>query len=109
MASELVYIGRDNAILLQLEDNTSGVLANSDLTSATKVELVVDGTDVYDSTNDPTVVAFTTGGLLTLKLGLALLEPDNYSVEIVVYDATNTNGVTWQPKLHVTAVESLPE
>ena len=109
MTREPVYIGRDNAIVLQLEDNNSGVMANADLSLVTKVELVVDGTTTYDSVVDTTAITYTAGGLLTLKLGLLFSTPGDSAIEIILYSTANPNGIAWQPKLHITAFESLPE
>lgn len=110
MISETVYIGRDNAIDVQLQDDrtTPGTWENADLTDATKVEVVLDLTTVYGSDTHPSIVMFTTGGIVTLKLGLILTEVATHSGEIIVYDSINTDGVAWQPKLKLKAVLSEP-
>lgn len=108
MTSESVFIGRDNPIILQLEDNNSGVMAASDLSAFTKLELVVDGETVFDSTVETAAIAFTAGGLVTLKPGLLLSSPGEHEIELVFYGATHTNGLVWRPKLHVVAETSLP-
>lgn len=112
MQTEYAYIGRDNAIDVQLEDDTvaPGTLANTDLSLCTKISILVDAADEYNSVDDPTIVSFTAGGIVTIKLGSVVTEPDvKHKVEIVMYDALNTNGISWQPKLTVKVVESEPQ
>lgn len=101
MVTEIVFIGRDNAIDLQLQDDsqTPGTLNNTDLSAATKVEVVINDGNSYDSTANPTVVMFNpVTGVVTLKLGTMFTAENVYDAQIVVYDAVNTNGVLWNPK-----------
>lgn len=110
MITEYFYEGRDNAIDVQLMDDSAvpGTLAETDLSSATKVGIIVDQESSYDSDTDPDVVSFTAGGIVSIKLGMTLAA-GSYNVEIVVYDALNTNGVAWQPKIKAIGRESEPD
>ncbi len=104
MTTEKVYIGRDNLIDLQLQDDSSGALANTDLSNATKVAVVLDATTSYDSTSNPDEVSFTEAGVVSLKLGGVLSVAAKYTAEIVVYDVNNQEGIAWQPRFVIDAV-----
>lgn len=110
MATEYAYIGRDNTIDVQLQDDTvtPGTLANTDLSNATKVEVIIDYTTRYDSVSNPDVVWFETSGIVHIALGSKVTEPGKIKLEIVVYDNLNDDGVAWQPLLSVSVKESEP-
>ena len=113
MATEYAYIGRDNTIDVQLQDDTAvpGTMANTSLAAATMVEIIIDYLTKYDSVNNPTVVWFETSGVVHIALG-SVLTPEQANtkikVEIVVYDNLNDDGVAWQPRLTVKVLESEP-
>ena len=102
ITTETVFIGRDNAIDVQLEDDSvvPGTLANTKLEDpATKVEIIIDDGDKYNSTDNPDKITFTTGGKVTFKLGTHFTEENVYNAQIVVYDSVNVNGILWEPKI----------
>lgn len=94
--SEYVYIGHDNDIRLLLKQNDVA----SDLSSVTKIEFIV-GSSTVTSTNqanDP--IRWAQGGYVTgevrMELGAQSLKAGHYSTApLVVYDASNTNGIVW--------------
>lgn len=93
---EIVYLGRDNSIDLLL--NADGVAVN--LSSVTKMVLVVDGSTQISSTNlgdDPirwNQVGYDTGEV-RLFLKDELITSGRHSSQLIVYDPTNTDGVVW--------------
>ncbi len=101
---ELVYLGHDNLITLQLQDDSLvlGTLENTDVTSVTRMtleegETVIADSDVtadaFDWTRDPTA------GIVDLKLGgLSILE-GLHTVCLVLYSAVAPNGIRWSPSV----------
>lgn len=102
--SEIVYIGCNNAIDLQLQDDTAvpGTFANTSLATASKVSVTVGGT-TYDSSANPTIISYTLGGIVTIKLGTTISVPGVYKAYIKVYDVINTSGVLWDPPIYISA------
>ena len=88
---EVIYNGNDNAIDLQLLEDTVAV----DLSSVTRMTIAFD-TKVVDSDTSPDVFDWSAGdGKLTLILGAESISEDLYYAELVVYDPANTNGIVW--------------
>lgn len=88
---ELIYLGRDNEIALQL--STDGV--TMDHTTITRVQAVV-GTLVIDSNSIPTAFDFTHLDRLILRLGNVVgLMAGRYTATLIVFDASHSNGVVW--------------
>lgn len=102
---EVVFSSRNNTNTLQLQDDSGdGVnFVASDLTGATKVELVIDSLPLsFNSTDHPTMVSYTAQGVVTLALGTASIPEGTYDAYLVVYDAGNTLGIRWQPDFQLT-------
>jgi len=102
MITEIVYNDRDNEINLLLKADDEAV----DLSSVTKMELVVDDTTIssqdYPSAFDWTTPSTT--GEVVLDLGGVGLEEGHYVVWLVVYDSANTDGIVWD-KFHLVVRE----
>jgi len=92
-----VYEDRDNTFSLQLLKN--GVKLTSDeMDAITEVSIIVDGTEYLSSENDDFADTSTrkSEGVVTLQLGALLDAPiRDTKAEIVIYDASNTNGIIW--------------
>lgn len=95
MIEEIVYLDRDNAATQQLRDNTSGLMANADLSTTTRIDVHY-GEEVLSSATHPTLITWTSGGVVTIKLGSLDLTPGRYPAYYVLYDPINTNGVRWR-------------
>lgn len=90
---EQVYLDRDNTIELILKEDG----AAADLSSATKVEIVVGDTSINSATT-PTAFDLSSMnvGKLILKLGAQNLAINKYPVcPIYIYNALNVNGFLW--------------
>jgi len=98
--SEIVYLNRDNQIVLELRTNS--VL--QDLSGLTRTQLII-GTTTLDSSGssyfDWTDTGFGTGTLI-IDVGSATLTTGFHSCcYIVVYDNTNPNGIVWGNKFTI--------
>ena len=96
MDTEIVYLGHDNTIDLQLKASSSA----ASLAGVTNITATFDDT-VIDGSSSATSGAITWSGSgyatgeVRLTLGAQSIEPQRYDVPIVVYDATNTTGIVW--------------
>jgi len=95
--SEIVYLGHDNTIDLQLK--ADGVA--QDLSAVTKITATF-GTLRISSTNKAAgVITWDQAGYSTgeirMALGDELIPAGGYGVPIVVYDPSNTDGAVWGP------------
>ncbi len=93
---EVAYLGRDNSIDLLLKADGSAV----DLSSVTRMVLVVSATTQVSSTNqasDP--IRWDQVGYDAGEIRLFLKDQDLTSgkntAQLIVYDPTNTDGVVW--------------
>ena len=94
METGIVYKEKDNAIDLLLK--ADGVV--HDLSDTTKVELVFEDGSTVNSTASGEMFDFSsyaTSGILVLKLGDLDKTAAFYSAQLVLYDATNTDGIVW--------------
>ncbi len=92
MATGVIYKGRNNVPFVQLSD---GKVAH-DLSNMTHCEVVIDGV-TYSSQAMPAL--FDLGQLAAGQIGLIFGSLDivagDYPIRVVVFDATNTTGITW--------------
>jgi hypothetical protein len=113
---EKVYLNRDNAIKLGLV--ADGVPINA----ATLTRVVAELTDgngsvstfdsatdsnVFDWTTEQAQVSDTETGILIIKLQDASSPPtagDDYTLNIIVYDALNTDGINWDTPFPVQVI-----
>ena len=106
--SEAIYISRDNAFGFALTEDGD---VQTDLSFITRVILTVDG-DGYDSDvlgsskiwwTDTETVSGVTAEVLQFKLGAEseIVAGAYYDCRLVIYDATNTNGVVWVDDMEV--------
>ena len=95
MITEYVINNRDNTIDLLFKANSIVQALNS----VTKVELVdEDGNvDTISSADHPSWFDWDTGtiGKMIVSLGAAELTAGKYIFKVVLYDASNTNGIEW--------------
>ena len=104
---EKVFLNRDNAIKLGL--TADGVPVNA-ATLTRVVATLTDGdgnvttfdsntdSSVFDWTSQTAQVSDTTTGILVIKLQDASSPPaagDDYTMNLVVYDAANPDGINW--------------
>lgn len=96
---EAVWIGKDNAIDLQLLED--GVAKDISATTRAVLTLIKSGvTDiVIDSAVESGVFDWSTAGAtgkLTMKLGgVSSLVAGTYKARLELYDAGNANGIVW--------------
>ena len=91
MTTEVVYLGHDNTIDVQLLED--GVI--TDLSSVTRMTLDFAGT-VIDSGIHSNVFDWSAGnGLLNIALGAQTITEESYLARLVVYDPVNADGVVW--------------
>ena len=111
--SEVIYRKRDNTIDLLLKVNTLSdpIKRVFDLTDVTRMVLVrkdgfkVDSakTSIFDFTT------LATSGIVTIKLGLIDVKPGKDLWRLIVFDATNTNGLTWGDEFYINVKEEYAE
>lgn len=102
---EVIYLNRDNTIELGLM--VDGAPTNASVVTRAVVTLTDDdaGTVIIDSDTDPTEFNLGTTSRKFADLNTPILElifgahtipaRDDYTMTIVLYDATNTNGILW--------------
>lgn len=95
LATEIVYKGRDNTFDKLLKRD--GVAEN--LSSVTKVGLLFLGRYIH-SNNYPSAFDYVTQktlGIITFRLGAIATLPTgrDQATELIIYDATNPNGIVW--------------
>ena len=90
LIEELVYLDRDNEIVLRLSSDGT-TITHSGLT---RVQLLV-GDTLLDSQVTPALFDFTQADRLILKLGESDLTPGRYAATIYVFDDTHTLGLMW--------------
>lgn len=92
--TETVYLGRDNTIDLLLK--ADGVI--TDLTPITKVDIVDIGCSWSINSDDSTdAFDWSSGadGVLRLSLGAETVPAGSYRARVIIYDASNTEGIVW--------------
>ena len=111
MQTEVVYLGHDNQIRLQLKASSSAVA----LSSVTQINVRVGDTLIASSSATAGSIiwsgsSFSTGEVRLVLGGNASLAEGNYDVPVVVYDATYPSGVVWDtiPMRVYSDVESIP-
>jgi hypothetical protein len=91
MVYEIVYLGRDNTIDLQLLVDGQP----ADLLNTTRMTLEI-GDTLVDSDLSPSAFDWQQGnGKLVLKLGGENLTPGTYMATLTVYNETAPNGIVW--------------
>jgi len=93
MNREIVWLDRDNTIDLLLKADGSA----QDLSGVTHMVVVFSGT-TFTSVGRNNWFDWTTGttGQLSLSLGgVTSVDPGYYDMELIVYDASNNDGVNW--------------
>ena len=96
MATEIIYVGRDNKISLLLKADEVVV----DLTAVTKVGLLFQE-NYYHSDSWPNAFNYATratGGIIILDLAaITSLEAGrDKNAELLIYDNTNADGIVWE-------------
>ena len=99
MPREVVYLNRDNTVDLQLRADGTAVAMDG----VTKIELVLDSATIISSATSPgafnwdnhkTATAAASRKLI-LDLGDEIISAGLYYAYLVIYDATNIDGVRW--------------
>ncbi len=113
---EKIYLGRDNAIKLGL--TADGAPVNTAILTRVIVKLTngagtvttfdsnVD-TAAFDFTSETAQVSDTVTGILVIKLQDAVSPPaaaNDYTMDIIVYDDINVNGVHWDAPFPVQVI-----
>ena len=110
MNTEFIYLGHDNSIDVILKSNGAAVA----LTSVTRITLTL-GAKLIDSDNGDTdpirwIKAGYATGEMRLFLGAEVITEGNYQGALIVYDATNPEGIVWGriPITVIAEVEATP-
>lgn len=93
---EVIYLGRDNEIIVLLKSN--GVA--QDLTNVTKIQVTFGSGVTLDSSVSSSLFSGinNSGGTVSFKFGSVttqLVAGNTYNAEVIVYDASNTDGINW--------------
>ncbi len=89
---EVVYLGRDNSMDFILK--ADGVAQS--LSSVTRMELVISGVTYSSVTAGYFDWSGATTGFVAITLGQSsVLSPGTYDAELILYDASNDNGIFW--------------
>jgi len=98
--TEYHWIGHDNSIDLILKSKAAGAAAVAvDTSSFTKITLTLDDQTIESTNqaNDP--IRWNQGGYATgeirIRLDAETVNAGKHEATLVVYDATNTDGVVW--------------
>lgn len=91
MSAVKFYKGRDNTHDLQLKE--AGAIINHALISRVRLELT-DG-NVIDSNTTPELFTLLEADRITLKLGQSAIPVGGYNARVVVFDASNPNGMVF--------------
>jgi len=95
MSKEYIYLGHDNTIdrILKADD------IPQDLSSVTKITMTFGDTTLESTDKASGIITWDQGGYDTgeirMDLGAQTIDAGNYRAPIVVYDATNTDGIVW--------------
>lgn len=110
--AEAVYNGRDNIITLVLSNNGAVI---TDLSGLTRATVKIDATTTIDSAvagsgviwwTDSVSYRGTSTNVLRFKLGGQAITAGEYAgCEVVIYDATLTNGVQIESPLKLTVYD----
>jgi len=97
---EITFRDRDNSISLRLRASTVNepILQIVDLSDITRMLLIRDDGFVVDSAKTPNIfdwLTLATDGIVNIQLGHLNLKVGKDKWRLVVFDATNTNGITW--------------
>ena len=113
---EKIYLGRDNAIKLGLTADGAPVNAAiltrvlAKLTNGAGTVTTFDSdvdTAAFDFTSETAQVSDTVTGIVIIRLQDAVAPPaaaDDYTMDIIVYDAVNVNGVHWDSPFPVEVI-----
>jgi len=113
---EKVYLTRDNAIKLGLTADGVPVSAATftrvivKLTSGSGTVTTFDSNvdvNAFDFTTETAQVSDTVVGILAIKLQDAVSPPtagDDYTMDLIVYDAANVNGIHWDSPFPVQVI-----
>lgn len=90
-----IFIGRDNAVVLSLQDN--GTAISTTATTAMSIRL---GPHLITSTNTVTSISWNQAGYATGEVrlylgGHATLTTGIYDAYLVTYESTASNGIAW--------------
>lgn len=95
MTTEIIYLGHDNTIDLQLK--TDGVA--QDLIAVTKITATFDTVTISSVDKAAGAITWDQAGYdigeIRMALGGETISAGGYDVPIVVYDPSNTAGVVW--------------
>jgi hypothetical protein len=113
-----IFLSRDNAIKLGLTADGAPVSASTltrvvvKLTDGAGTVTTFDSdvdTNVFDFTTETAQVSDIVTGLLVIKLQDAVSPPtaaDDYTMNLIVYDAANTDGIDWDSPFPVQVIAS---
>ena len=95
MITEVFYLGHDNTIDLLLKADGQA----QDLSSVTRMKLVVGSTEI-DSATESNVFTWTGTGttgkvIIDLNEYSGSLTAGAYTARLIVYDPTNSDGIVW--------------
>jgi hypothetical protein len=90
LIEELVYLDRDNEIVLRLSSDGTAITHSG----LTRIQLLA-GDSLLDSIVTPSLFDFTQSDRLILKLGGSNLSPGRYPTKLYVFDESHSLGIFW--------------
>ena len=115
---EKIFLNRDNAIKLGLTADGAPISASTltrvvvKLTNGAGTVFTFDSnvdTAAFDFTTETAQVSDTVTGILVIKLQDAVAPPaaaTDYTFDLIVYDAANTDGIHWDSPFPVQVIAS---
>ena len=112
-----VYLNRDNSIKLGLTADGTPVNAATFTRVIAKLVNSAGTISTYDSSSDVNAFDYTSEtaqvsdivtGILIIKLQDAVTPPlvgDNYTLNLIIYDAAHVNGVNWDTPFPVQVID----
>ena len=95
MDTEVVYLGHDNTIDLQLKASSSAY----SLSGATKINITIGTKKIENSSASSGAITWAgssySTGEIRLTLGSQSISTGIYNAPVIVYDATHTSGIVW--------------
>ena len=100
MTTEIVWLGHDNIINLQLKaEDAAGDLVAQDLSAVTKITASFGSKLISSEDKAAGLITWDQAGYETgeirMDIGGETITADGYDVPIITYDPSNSDGVVW--------------
>lgn len=96
-AVEIVYLGRDNTIELELHENGVNI---ADYSAITRVKITTLSGDIIDSDVSPALIDWA-GSKIIIDAGQSNLTVGRHTAKLETWDPDNANGIVWTERLYL--------